>query len=103
MGIFAETGGGLDRFSKLCGLSSFNRRGAMRKKSKTQSFLSHTVSLLTSNRQQGKPSMIKYKETLIQSQSRISHGFLYMASSSSSLNSLLFASDDSSLCIKIQE
>ena len=43
------------------------------------------------------------RETLIQSQSRISHGFLYMASSSSSLNSLLFASDDSSLCIKIQE
>ena len=103
MGIFAEARGGLDQFSKLCGLSSFHRRGAMRKKSKTQSFLSHTVSLLASDRQQGKPSMIKYKETLIQSQSRISHGFLYMASSSSSLNSLLFASDDSSLCIKIQE
>ncbi len=32
MGIFAEAAGGLDQFSKLCGLSSFNRRGAMRKK-----------------------------------------------------------------------
>ena len=103
MGIFAEARGGLDQFSKLFSLSSFNRHGAARKNSKTQSFLSHTVSLLASNQQQGKPSMIKYKETLIQSQSRISHGFLYMASSSSSLNSLLFASDDSSLCIKIQE
>ena len=45
----------------------------------------------------------RVKETLIKSQSRISHGFLYIASSSSSLNSSLFASDDSSLCIKIQE
>ena len=45
----------------------------------------------------------RVKETLIKSQSRISHGFLYIASSSSSLNSLLFASDDSSLCIRIQE
>ena len=103
MGNFAEARGGLDRFSKLCGLSRFHRHGAARKNSKTQSFLSHTVSRLASDRQQGKPSMIKYKETLIKSQSRISHGFLYMASSSSSLNSLLFASDDSSLCIKIQE
>ena len=103
MGIFAEARGGLDRFSKLCGLSSFNRHGVAQKNSKTQSFLSHTVSLSASDRQQGKPSMIKYKETLIKSQSRISHGFLYIASSSSSLNSSLFASDDSLLCIKIQE
>ncbi|MDD6959123.1 MAG: hypothetical protein PUI60_06800, partial [Dialister sp.] len=44
-----------------------------------------------------------FKETLIQSQSRISYGFLYIASSLSSLNSSLFASDDSLLCIKIQE
>ncbi len=43
------------------------------------------------------------RETLIQSQSQISYGFLYIASSSSSLNSSLFASDDSLLCIKIQE
>ena len=43
------------------------------------------------------------RETLIKSQSQISHGFLYIASSSSSLNSLLFASDDSSRSIKIQE
>ena len=43
------------------------------------------------------------RETLIKSQSQISYGSLYIASSSSSLNSLLFASDDSSLCIKIQE
>ena len=42
----------------------------------------------------------RVKETLIKSQSRISHGFLYIASSSSSLNSSLFASDDSLLCIK---
>lgn len=63
MGIFAEARGGLDQFSKLCGLSRFNRRGAARKNSKTQSFLSHTVSLLGSNRQQGKPSMIKYKSS----------------------------------------
>ena len=59
MGIFAEARGGLDRFSKLCGLSSFNRHGEREKNSKTQSFLSHTVSLLASDRQQGKPSMIK--------------------------------------------
>lgn len=32
MGIFAEARGGLDRFSKLCGLSSFNQHDAMRKK-----------------------------------------------------------------------
>lgn len=32
MGNFAETAGGLDQFSKLCGLSSFNRHGAARKK-----------------------------------------------------------------------
>ena len=32
MGIFAEARGGLDRFSKPYGLSSFNRRGAMQKK-----------------------------------------------------------------------
>lgn len=63
MGNFAEASGGLDRFSKLCGLSSFNRHGAARKNSKTQSFLSHTVSRLASDRQPGKPSMIKYKET----------------------------------------
>lgn len=49
MGIFAEARGGLDRFSKPYGLSSFNRRGAMQKNSKTQSFLSHTVSLLASD------------------------------------------------------
>lgn len=63
MGIFAEARGGLDRFSKLCGLNSFNRRGAALKKSKTQSFLSRTVSLLASDQQQGKPSMIKYKSS----------------------------------------
>ena len=43
------------------------------------------------------------RETLIKSQNQISYGFLYIASSSSSLNSSLFASDDSLLCIKIQE
>lgn len=32
MGNFAKARGGLDQFSKLCGLSSFNRRGAMQKK-----------------------------------------------------------------------
>ena len=42
-------------------------------------------------------------ETLIKSQSQISYGFLYIASSSFSLNSSLFASNDSSLCIKIQK
>lgn len=52
MGIFAEAAGGLDQFSKLCGLSSFNRHGVMRKNSKTQSFLSHTIRRLASNRQQ---------------------------------------------------
>lgn len=62
MGIFAEAAGGLDRFSKLCGLSSFNRRGAARKNSKTQSFLSHTVSLLASDRQQGKAKYDKIKK-----------------------------------------
>lgn len=63
MGNFAKARGGLDQFSKLCGLSSFNRRGAMQKNSKTQSFLSHTVSLLASDQHQGKPSMIKYKSS----------------------------------------
>lgn len=33
MGIFAEAAGGLDQFSKLCGLSNFNRHGAVRKSS----------------------------------------------------------------------
>ena len=33
MGIFAEAAEGLDQFSKLCGLSSFNRHGAARKNS----------------------------------------------------------------------
>ena len=32
MGNFAETAGGLDQFSKLCGLSSFNKHSAARKK-----------------------------------------------------------------------
>ncbi len=32
MGIFAEAAGGLDQFSKLCGLSSFHRHVAARKK-----------------------------------------------------------------------
>ena len=41
--------------------------------------------------------------TLIKSQNQISYGFLYIASSTSSLNSSLFASNVSSLCIKIQE
>lgn len=63
MGNFVEARGGLDQFSKFCGLSSFNRHGAARKNSKTQSFLSHTVRRLASNRQQGKPSMIKYKSS----------------------------------------
>lgn len=31
MGIFAEAAGGLDQFSKLCGLSSFHRHVAARK------------------------------------------------------------------------
>ena len=43
------------------------------------------------------------KETLIQSQNQISYGFLYIVSSTFSLNSSLFASNVSSLCIKIQE
>ncbi len=43
------------------------------------------------------------RETLIQSQNQISYGFLYIASSTLSLNSSLFASNVSSLCIKIQE
>ena len=43
------------------------------------------------------------RETLIKSQNQISYGFLYIASSTSSLNSSLFASNVSSLCIKIQE
>lgn len=63
MGIFAEAAGGLDQFSKLCGLSSFHRHGAARKNSKTQSFLSRTVSLLASNQEPGKPNMIKYKSS----------------------------------------
>lgn len=33
MGNFVEAKGGLDQFSKLCGLSSFNRHGAARKSS----------------------------------------------------------------------
>lgn len=33
MGNFVEARGGLDRFSKLYGLSSFNRHGAARKSS----------------------------------------------------------------------
>ena len=41
--------------------------------------------------------------TLIQSQNQISYGFLYISSSTFSLNSSLFASNVSSLCIKIQE
>ena len=44
-----------------------------------------------------------FKEALIQSQSSILQEFLYIASSYPSLNSSLFASDYSSLCIKIQE
>ncbi|MEE0028979.1 MAG: hypothetical protein U0I99_02215, partial [Dialister sp.] len=32
-GNFVETAGGLDQFSKLCGLSSFSRHGAARKSS----------------------------------------------------------------------
>ena len=44
-----------------------------------------------------------FKETLIQSQSPILQEFLYIASSYPSLNSSLFASGYSSLCIKIQE
>ena len=43
------------------------------------------------------------RETLIKSQNQISYGFLSIASSTSFLNSSLFASDISSLCIKIQE
>lgn len=58
MGNFAETAGELDRFWKLCGLSGFNRRGKARK-NKKQSFLSYTVSLLASEQQPGKPSMVK--------------------------------------------
>ena len=63
MGNFVEARGGLDQFSKFCGLSRFNRHGAVRKSSKTQSFLSHTVNLSASDQQQGKPSMIKYKSS----------------------------------------
>ena len=44
-----------------------------------------------------------FKETLIQSQSSILQEFLYIASSYPFLNSSLFASGYSSLCIKIQE
>ena len=44
-----------------------------------------------------------FKETLIKSQNQISYGFLYIASSTFSLNSSLFASNVSSLCIKNQE
>ncbi len=44
-----------------------------------------------------------FMETLIQSQNQISYGFLYIASSTFSLNSSLFAPSVSSLCIKIQE
>lgn len=40
------------------------------------------------------------RETLIKSQNQFSYGFLYIASSTSSLNSSLFASNVSSLCIK---
>ena len=43
------------------------------------------------------------KETLIKSQSQILQEFLYIASSYPSLNSSIFASGYSSLCIKIQE
>ena len=43
------------------------------------------------------------KETLIQSQNQISYGFLYIVSSTFSLNSSLFAPSVSSLCIKAQE
>ena len=43
------------------------------------------------------------RETLIKSQNQISYGFLSIASSTSFLNSSLFASNVSSLCIKIQE
>ena len=43
------------------------------------------------------------KETLIKSQNQISYGFLYIVSSTFSLNSSLFASNVSSLYIKIQE
>jgi len=43
------------------------------------------------------------RETLIKSKNQISYGFVYIASSSSSLHSSLFASDDSLLCMKIQE
>lgn len=63
MGNFVEATGGLDRFSKPCGLSSFNRHGAARKNSKTQSFLSRTASLSASDQQPGKPNMIKYKSS----------------------------------------
>lgn len=62
MGNFVETAGGLDQFSKLCGLSSFHRHGAAQN-SKTKSFLSRTASLLASDQQRGKPSMIKYKSS----------------------------------------
>lgn len=63
MGNFVEARGGLDLFSKLCGLSSFHRHCATRKNSKTQSFLSRTVSLLASDQESGKPNMIKYKSS----------------------------------------
>lgn len=43
MGIFAEARGGLDQFSTLCGLSSFNRRGAMRKKTVKRSHFYPTL------------------------------------------------------------
>ena len=44
-----------------------------------------------------------FKETLIKSQSQLLQEFLYITSSYPSLNSSLFASGYSSLCIKIQE
>ena len=43
------------------------------------------------------------RETLIQSQNQISYGFLYIVSSTFSLNSSLFTPSVSSLCIKNQE
>ena len=39
MGNFAEATEGLDRFCKLCTLSSFNRRGAARKNKKAVIFI----------------------------------------------------------------
>lgn len=38
MGNFAETAGELDQFWKLCGLSSFSRRGAVQKTIKSSHF-----------------------------------------------------------------